>query len=433
MDSMDRGRRRFLGLLGAGGAGLLAYGAGLSPLLARTRASVIVVGGGFGGATAAKYLKRFDPSLDVTLIEPARRFHTCPFTNLFLGGLRSFESLGHGYEELTGRYGVRVIHETVDRVDPGRNQLGLSGGDIVDWDRLVLAPGIDIRWNAIEGYDRAAADQVPHAWKAGDQTHLLKRRLEAMEDGGLFILSAPADPFRCPPGPYERASMVAHYFKTHKPRSKILVLDAKDSFSKRPLFEQGWRRHYGDMIEWVGYSGDGKVVRVDPERLEVETEFGAVHRADVINIVPPQQAGAVAFEAGATDVSGWVPVKPATFESAQVPGVYVIGDAAVAAPMPKSGFCANAQAKVTAAAIVADLAGREPPDPVWLNTCYSLVAPQWGISVSGVYRVDEGQIAEVPGSGGISPIDADENFRELEAAYSETWYRAITMDTWGPA
>ncbi|MCC5862195.1 MAG: FAD-dependent oxidoreductase [Gammaproteobacteria bacterium] len=431
-------RRQALRLLGGAGAASLlsacgvpgpeAAGGGGS---AATRgARVVVIGGGFGGATAAKYLKRVDPGIDVTLVEPAERFYTCPFTNLYLGGLREFESLGHGYDQLRG-LGVRVVHAFAEDVDPVGHSVTLAGGERLAYDRLVLSPGIDIRWGALEGYDQAAAERAPHAWKAGPQTHLLKRQLEAMDDGGTFILVAPANPFRCPPGPYERVSQIAHYFKTHKPRSKILLLDAKDAFSKQGLFMDGWRELYGDMIEWVGLSGDGRVVRVDAERLEVETEFGTVHRADVLNVVPPQRAGLIAERAGVTDASGWVPVNPRDFSSPQVDDIYVIGDASEAAPMPKSGFCANAQGKVVAFAAAASLAGDPAPEPIWANTCYSVIGPDYGITVAGVYRVIEGQIAEVPGSGGVSPREADAGFRRREARYAAAWYQAICEDTWG--
>ncbi len=433
---MTRGRinrRQALKLMGAMGAGpFLAAGGRIPPAAAGGSAGrVVVVGGGFGGATLAKYLKRFDPAVEVTLVEPSRRHFTCPFSNLYLGGLYEFDALGHGYEELVRRYGVQVIHSMADDVDADARTVRLAGGETLSWDRLVLSPGIDIRWGELEGYTRAAAEKAPHAWQAGPQTHLLKKQLEAMEDGGTFILVAPENPFRCPPGPYERVAMVANYFKSHKPRSKILLLDAKDNFSKQGLFLDGWRHNYGEMIEWVGRSHDGGVVRVDADHLEVETEFGTLHQASVLNVVPPQRAGFIAHRAGVTDASGWVPVEPRTFASRKVPGVYVIGDATEAAPMPKSGFCANAQGKVTAAAIVADLAGVDGPDPSWANTCYSTVAPGYGISVAGVYGVREGHIAEL--AGGVSPADADAAFRRREAEYAVAWYRAITQDTWGTA
>jgi NADPH-dependent 2,4-dienoyl-CoA reductase/sulfur reductase-like enzyme len=394
---------------------------------------VVVVGGGFGGATAAKYLKRFDPALDVTLVEPAARFYTCPFSNLVLGGLRDMATIGHGYDELVSRYGITHVRVSAEAIDTTAKTVTVSGGEKLEYDRLLLSPGIDIKWGALAGYDMAAAEKAPHAWKAGAQTELLRRQLEAMEDGGVFVLVAPENPFRCPPGPYERASMVAHYFKTHKPRSKVLILDAKDRFSKQELFVQGWQEVYGDMIEWVPVSMDGKVVRVDANAREVETEFGTRHKAAVLNVVPPQKAGNIAAAAGLVDEAGWAPIQPRTFESTLAPDVYVVGDASIAAPMPKSGFCANSQGKVAAAAIVASLAGREAPEPSWANTCYSTIAPDYGISVAGVYAVAEGKIVQVPGSGGVSPMDASAEFRKLEAEYAVGWYESVASDTWGTA
>jgi sulfide dehydrogenase [flavocytochrome c] flavoprotein chain len=422
-------RRRALGLIGAGSVLSLAPFA--PAFSAGAAGKVVVVGGGFGGATAAKYLKRFNPGLEVILVEPQERFYTCPFSNLVLGGLRPIESIAHRYAELTERYGVRHVRAAATGVDASQRTVTLEGGERLVYDRLVLSPGVDMRWGALEGYDEAAAEHAPHAWKAGPQTRLLKRQIQAMEDGGVFILVAPDNPFRCPPGPYERASMVAHYFKQHKRRSKVIILDAKDAFSKQGLFQDGWEHFYGDMIEWVPRASDGRVVRVDAEAGEVETEFGGRHRAAVLNVVPPQKAGRIAEVAGATDESGWVPVEPRTFESARVPGVYVVGDATLAAPMPKSGFCANAQAKVAAAAIVTSLAEREPPEPSWANTCYSLIAPDYGISVAGVYHLRDGQIAEVEGAGGLSPREASMDVRGLEAEYARGWYQAIAQDTWG--
>ena len=299
------------------------------------------------------------------------------------------------------------------------------------WDKLVLSPGIDFRWGAIAGYDEAAAQLAPHAWKAGPQTTLLKRQLEAMPDGGLVIMTVPANPYRCPPGPYERVSMIAHYLKSNKPKSKILVLDAKERFSKQTLFMDGWKKFYDGMIEWVPSTKDGTVLRVDPKALEVETEFGQRHKAAVLNVIPPQKAGMIAERAGTVDKSGWVPVKANTFESSLVPNIYVVGDASIAVPMPKSAFCANAQAKVVAANIVAALAGQAAPPASWANTCYSLIAPDYGISIAGVFDVEAGKIAEVKGSVGISPRDGDAAFRKREADYGASWYMAISMDTWG--
>lgn len=422
-------RRQVLKGIGAASSLPLLGGLAAPAFASGSEGRVVVIGGGFGGATAAKYLKRANPNLAVTLIEPAEVFYTCPFSNLFLGGLREMNQIAHGYDELRDRYGVEVLHTHAEDIDPVAHSVKLASGDTLEYDRLVLSPGIDIRWDGLEGYGEADAELAPHAWKAGPQTELLKRQIEDMDDGGTFVMVAPANPFRCPPGPYERASMVAHYLSQHKPKSKVLILDAKDSFSKQGLFTGGWEHLYGERIEWVGLSGDGRVTRVDAANLEVETEFGSIHRADVLNVIPPQKAGWIAERAGVTDDSGWVPVKPETFESQQVEDIYVVGDASVAAPMPKSGFCANAQAKVAAAAIVASLRGDSAPEPYWSNTCYSLIGPEYGISVAGVYRVQEGAIAEV--SGGVSPSDASPAVREMEAEYAVGWYNAICQDTWG--
>ena len=392
---------------------------------------VVVVGGGFGGATAAKYIKRGNPAIDVVLVEPSKTFHTCPFSNMVLAGELGMDDIAHDYTELKEVYGVRVVHALAQDVDTTSRTVLLSNGNKLSYDRLLLSPGVDFRWGAIEGYDEAASKLVPHAWKAGEQTVLLRRQLEQMEDGGTYVLTVPEEPFRCPPGPYERASLIAHYFSKHKPRSKVLILDAKDNFSKQGLFQAGWKALYGDRIEWVGLSGDGKVMRVDAERRQVHTEFGTIHDAAVLNVVPPQKAGFIADRAGVTNESGWVPVDPHTFESTQQKDVYVIGDATIASPMPKSGFTANAQGKVSAAAIVASLEGREPVQPYWANTCYSLLAPDYGVTVAGVYRVEDDKIISVPGSGGLSPVDAAVQTRRNEAAYAVGWYKAIGQDTWG--
>lgn len=423
-------RRTLLKGLGAASLLPLVSACSSTGLSSSSAGRVVVVGGGFGGATAAKYIKRFNPSIDVTLVEVNRKFYTCPFSNLVLAGERSLDAIAHDYTELKEVYGVRVIHARAEDVDPVAHTVRLSTGNTLAYDRLVLSPGIDFRWNAIEGYDEAAAQLAPHAWKAGPQTTLLRQQLEAMEDGGTFIMTVPDNPFRCPPGPYERASLVAHYLSKHKPKSKVLILDAKDSFSKQGLFAQGWRELYGDRIEWVSLSNDGKVTRVDAERLEVETEFGTRHKADVLNVIPPQKAGIIAERAGVTNAGGWVPVKPQTFESEQVEDIYVIGDASIAAPMPKSGFSANAQGKVVAAAIVASLAGFDPVNPVWSNTCYSLLSPDYGITVADVYRLENNQLVAAPG-GGVSPIEASADFRKAEADYAHGWYEAIAQDTWG--
>lgn len=413
----------------AGVAALTGFGTTAMAQGAR-RARVVVVGGGFGGATAAKYIRLLDKNVQVTLVEPAQTFYTCPFSNLVLGGLRSMQSIAHGYNALRSKHGINVVHALATKVDPAKKTVTLSTGATLSYDKLVLSPGIDIKWGAIAGYDEKAQERMPHAWKAGPQTALLRRQLEAMKDGGTFVIAAPADPFRCPPGPYERVSMIAHYLKTKKPKSKILILDAKENFSKQGLFMGGWKALYGSMIEWVPQSKDGKVVKVDPKTLSLECDLGAKHKGDVVNVVPPQKAGAIAMAAGVAQ-GDWCPVNPATFESTLQKDIHVIGDASIASPMPKSGFSASSQGKVVAAAIVAMLQGKTPPSASYANTCYSLVGPDYGISVAAVYKVDGGKMIAVPGAGGVSPAQADAEFRKAEARYAENWYKANTAEVWG--
>ena len=401
------------------------------------KARVVVVGGGFGGATAAKFLRLEDPTLSVTLIEPKSEFQTCPFSNYVLSGFKKMSDITHSYAALTGKHGVRHIRETAVAIDTAAKTVRTSGGNVVRYDRLVLSPGIDIRFGALEGYTQAAVERMPHAWQAGAQTVLLRRQLEAMPDGGTFVMSIPGNPFRCPPGPYERIAMVAHYLKQNKPRSKILALDSKDAFSKQGLFQDGWQSQYGAMIEWVPLGKDGKVVRVDPAALTLTSEFGEVHKASVANIVPPQFAGAIARDAGlaATEgaMAGWCPVDPFTFESTRAKDVHVIGDAAIAGAMPKSGFAASSQGKFVAKAIAAALNGQPTPGAVFANTCYSLIAPDYGISVADVYRPTAQGIVAVQGAGGVSPRTPANaaQFRSQEAHYAEGWYASTTAETWG--
>lgn len=402
------------------------------PLQAAGAARVVVIGGGFAGATAARYLKRQAPQLQVILLEPREAVYTCPFSNQVLGGLRELATIRQSFAALQRQ---QIIHlRTWARdIDLAARQIELRDGHRLRYDRVLLAPGIAMRWNAVEGYDRAAAEQLPHAWQAGAQTRLLRRQLQAMDDGGLVLISVPDNPYRCPPGPYERAGLIAHYLSRHKPRSKVLILDSKDSFSKQALFQQGWRGLYGERIEWVGRAGDGQVVRVDGARRELFSEFGQRHRAAVINLIPPQKAGLIAERSGLTDASGWVPIMPSSFQARENPYVYVAGDACIAAPMPKSAYSANAQAKVAVAALLADLAGIEPPAPAWRNTCYSLLAPGQAVSIAADYAVQAQRLIELPDSLTLSPLDAPVSVRAQEAALAEAWYQSICADAWGAA
>jgi NADPH-dependent 2,4-dienoyl-CoA reductase/sulfur reductase-like enzyme len=306
----------------------------------------------------------------------------------------------------------------------------LANGTRLPYDRLVMAPGIDLRFDGLPGYTEAAAAIMPHAWKAGEQTLLLRRQLESMEDGGTVFIVAPANPFRCPPGPYERASLIAFYLKTKKPKSKVIILDAKDAFSKQRLFQNAWKELYPDHLEWVSLSQGGKVNSVDPATKTLVTDFTS-HKATVANVIPPQRAGAIAQSAGVADRSGWCPIDPVTFESKLVPNIHVVGDAGIMGGMPKSAFSANAQAKACAVAVATLLRGEKPAEPRLINTCYSLVAPDYGITVAGVYKPTDGLLADIPGAGGVSPADAPRSARALEAQFAEGWFKTITGEVFG--
>lgn len=423
-------RRTLLKFLG-GSAALAGAGLLPRPAAAQTRARVVVVGGGFGGATAARYLRIIDPSIQVTLVEPARQYITCPMSNDYIAGERDFSSLVRSYDPLRARR-VNVVHDTVSRIDPRARRVTLRGGSTLAYDRLIVSPGIDFQWGAITGYNEAASLRMPHAWKAGDQSRLLHDQLHAMPDAGTVIIVAPAAPYRCPPGPYERVSLIAHYLTTYKQRAKILVLDAKNDFIKQALFEQGWAELYPrGMIEWVPLDQGGRVTAVDPRAMTV-TSDGGVLRGDVINVIPPQRAGALAHSAGLADRTGWCPIDPRTFESRLHPNIHVIGDATIAGAMPKSGVSANTQAKVTAQAIVDLLRGHEPSPPSFLNACFSLVGPSWGISVAAVYEVGpDNTIVAVKDSGGVSQLEASLRHRRLESLFWNSWYENIIADSFG--
>jgi NADPH-dependent 2,4-dienoyl-CoA reductase/sulfur reductase-like enzyme len=396
---------------------------------AQSAARVVVIGGGFGGASAARALRRYEPKLEVTLVEPNPVFTACPFSNSVIVGLREIEAQRFGYDAVA-KDGIKVVQASATAVDPAAKRVTLSDGQTLAYDRLVLSPGIDLNWGALPGYDEKAAEVMPHAWKAGQQTLLLRRQLEAMSDGGTVVMSAPANPFRCPPGPYERASLIAHYLKTKKPKSKLIVLDAKDQFSKQRLFTDAWKQLYPGLLEWVSLSNGGKVTSVDPSTKTFVTDF-ASHKADVANVIPPQRAAKIAELAGVADRTGWCPIDPISFESKLQPGIHVIGDSCIAGAMPKSAFSANAQAKVCAAAVVKLLAGAAPAEPRLLNTCYSLIEPGYGISVAGVYKPTNGQLADIEGAGGTSPPDAPHDVRAAEAEFADAWFKTITTEAFG--
>jgi sulfide dehydrogenase [flavocytochrome c] flavoprotein chain len=417
-------RRNVVGAIAASAAPLVLP----CPSLAQSAARIVVIGGGFGGASCARALRRLDPKLQLTLVEPNRTFTACPFSNEVIAGLREIGVQQFSYD-LIAAEGITVIAEAAVRIDAKTRIVGLAGGQSLAYDRLVLAPGIDLKFDALSGYDEAAAEKMPHAWKAGEQTLLLRRQIEAMDDGGLIALAVPATPSRCPPAPYERASLIAHYLKTRKPRCKILILDAKDGFPQQRLFENAWKELYSGMIERVSLSQGGRVTSVDPVTNTLVTDFGN-YTAQVANVIPPQQAGRIAAIAGAVDNTGWCPIDPVTFASKLVPDIHVIGDACIGGGIPKSASAANAQAKACAAAIVKLMAGRQPEMPRLLGACYNTVAPGYAFSLSGIYQPKDGMFAETEG-GGTSPVDAPREVRIREADDALSWYQRITVETFG--
>lgn len=427
-------RRNFIQITG-GAAAVSTLGFSNILLAGKSAGHVVIIGGGIGGATAARYIKRADPNVQVTIIEPNANYYTCFMSNEVISGQRSIDSIKFGYKNLESM-GVKIVKDYATNIDAGNKQVATKSTGNIAYDRCIVSPGVDFKWETIEGYDAAiAANKIPHAWKAGPQTLLLRKQLEAMKDGGTVIIAPPPNPFRCPPGPYERASQIAYYLKNNKPKSKVLILDAKDKFSKFGLFMQGWKKHYGygtdnSLIEWVKGAEGGIIEGVNAN---TNTIIGSVgeYKGDVINIIPAQKAGKIAFNAGLVNDKGWCPVDQKTFESTKHKDVYVIGDSSVASPLPKSGYSANSEAKVCAAAVVASLHGKPAGIPTLVNTCYSLITPEDGISVAMVYNFDGKKIQKVKGSGGLTPMDSSPEMRKREASYAHSWFNNIAHDTFG--
>ncbi len=427
MTPLNSSRRRFAQALGGVAAlGTLGACASVAPSSSsRALGRVLVVGAGFGGATAARYLKHWGgDSVDVTLVDRNPQFVSCPLSNLVLGGSRRIEDLTVGYQGLR-KLGVEVIQDEVKAIDPGARRASFARTDARRFDRIVVAPGVDFNFGAIQGLDTQAQGTVLHAWKAGEQTVALRRQLEAMPDGGVYVLSIPLAPYRCPPGPYERACQVAHYFKTHKPRAKVLVLDANpDITSKKGLFLKAFNETYKGIIE---YRANSNVVEIDARSRTAVTEFGEKVRADVLNVIPPQSAGAIARQAGLVNANNrWCAVDWITLESTAAPGVHVLGDATLSAPaMPKSGHMANQHGKAVAAAILETFNGRTPQPPSMNNTCYSFVDDRNVVHVASVHRYDPEKktIVAVQGAGGLSPAPS-----ALEGEYANAWAQNIWKD-----
>ncbi|HEY4141210.1 MAG TPA: FAD/NAD(P)-binding oxidoreductase, partial [Pseudolabrys sp.] len=365
----------------------MAASAAIFPLPAFSQSAsprVVVIGGGFGGAACARALKRTGTKLSVTLIEPNRVYTACPMSNAAIAGLRELTSQEFGYGRLQAE-GIELVASAAESVDAATRGVMVTGGQRIEYDRLVLAPGIDFRWDALPGYSREVSAAMPHAWIGGDQISLLTRQIAAMDDGGVVVISVPVTPSRCPPAPYERASLIAYLLKTRKPRSKVIVLDAKDSFTMQRQFQGAWKQLYSGVLEYVSLSDGGLVTEVDPSTRTVATDFDKYTPA-VANIIPQQKAGAVAELAGVADRTGWCPVDPVSFESRLQPNIHVIGDSAIAGAMPRSASAAASQGKICATAIAALLAGNTPPPPTLASSCFSLIAPDYAISQTGRYR-----------------------------------------------
>ena len=415
-------RRQFTGLLGAGA---LASGLSLPAYAQGARPRVVVIGGGAGGATAARYIaKDSKGEIDVTLIEPSKTYYTCFFSNLYLGGLRDYGSIGHNYVDLAKVHGINVVHDWAAGIDREAKSVALASGESVPYDRLVLSPGIDMKYDSVAGYSVEAQDRMPHAWKSGTQIALLKAQVEAMEEGGTFVMVPPPNPYRCPPGPYERVSMIAHLLKQKNPTAKIVVLDPKEKFSKQALFTEGWEKHYEGMIEWIPASISGGVKNVNPETMEIETDI-ETFKAAAASIVPAQKAGHICQVAGLTE-GDWCPIVPATMQSTRDENIHILGDASVASAMPKSGFSANSQAKVAANAVRAALTGSRAFPARFANTCWSLIDTGDGVKVGANYKAGEETIEVVDKF--ISEVNESPEVREATAEEANAWYAAITAD-----
>lgn len=423
---MTMQRRDFLKLVGAGagiGAASVMAGCAGTGLADNTGGRrVVVVGGGYGGTIAAKYIRMMDKSIEVVLIDRDDHFVSCPFSNLYLGGLLpDLSTLTIKYDKLAANHGVKVVQAEVTGIDAAGKTVQTSRGPI-KYDRLVVSPGIDFRTEEIKGYNASTPEIMPHSWKAGPQTVLLRKQLEQMKDGGTVVLSIPLGPFRCPPGPYERTSMIAMYLKQHKPKSKIIVLDANpDIVSKGPLFKKGWKKHYEGIID---YRPAKKVTEIDAAKMNVIIEGLEDVHGDVINLIPPQRAADIAVKAGLVgDDKRWCPVDATTFESTKHKGIHVIGDASIAGAMPKSGYSANSEAKVCVTNVVALMNGQPLVGLSGINTCYSYITAKEAVSVAAVYTVKDGKIVSVPNSGGVSP-----DLNEAEAIYAKSWLNNILTE-----
>ncbi|WP_101065337.1 NAD(P)/FAD-dependent oxidoreductase [Roseovarius salinarum] len=420
---MKLNRRAFIGT-GAAAAATLAA----PQVMGQGKPRVVVIGGGAGGATAARYIaKDSDGAIDVTLVEPTRKYYTCFFSNLYIGGFRKLSSIGHSYGTLASDYGINVVHDWATGIDRDAKTVTLAGGAVLPYDRLILSPGIDFVEGSVPGWDVTQQHKMPHAYKAGSQTELLKAQVEAMPEGGLYAMVAPPNPYRCPPGPYERVSMVAHLLKEINPTAKILIADPKPKFSKQALFQEGWRKHYSGMIEWLGPDFGGGNVSVNADEMTLDID-GTVENVDVCNVIPAQKAGRICELAGITE-GNWAPVVPHTMQSRVDENIHVLGDSTDQGDMPKSGFSANSQAKVAAMALRGSLTGAKVFPPKFTNTCWSLIDTNDGVKVGASYEATDEKISKVDGF--ISQTGEDAALRKRTYEESLGWYAGITEDMFG--
>ncbi len=418
-------RRDFLQLGALAALGGISARAQARVKKSAAKARVVIAGGGFAGASCALHLRHLNPALEVVLIDPDESYVTCPMSNEALVGMRTLRSLTISRAGLA-RAGVRYVRASVVGIDAVQRHVRLDDGSALDYDRLVVAPGIRFLWGTPGGYDAAAAQRMPHAWKAGAQTELLAAKLRSMPDGGVVAISVPSGLIRCPPGPYERASLIAHYLKTHKPRSKVLIFDANNHFPKQDVFTAAWQELYPGMIEWIASTQDGAVVRIDAKKNILYTS-AAAHPVAVVNIIPPQAPGMLALDAGLASGHGWCPIKPESFESQLVDHVHVIGDACIADAMPKSASAAVSQARQCALAIVTALEGREPPAPAFDSVCYSLLAPGNALAIHGDFTIANGEIRQVEAESSSSTNLPKATF----ARQANDWYKNIVAQSFG--
>jgi len=389
-------------------------------------AKIVIVGGGFAGATCAHYLKKLDPSLSIVLIEPKSNYITCPYSNTVLANIKKMSHITHDYS-LLKKFGIQVIHDTITDANLDKRTVQLASGDSLTYDKMVISPGISFRWKEIEGIDQSTTEKIPHAWQAGEQTKILNNQIGDMREGGTVIISTPREPYRAPPAPFERASLIAYRLKKSNPSAKVLVITSgTDHSEKLPLFKNAWKKHYGDIIEIIEGDDQGALAKVDVKGKAVSLKDGTVIKGDVLNVIPGQQAGLIAHKLNLVNESGWCPINIESFQSQKFKNVHIIGDACIAGDMPKTAHSANSQAKACAVAIISELNNLVMPETVYSSSIYSLITPKYAISSSALYRIKNKQLVKV--SEGLSPIKASKKYRYKEARFYEGWYKSIVAD-----